>query len=288
MISNAKTAYNGDVFLPQELYGIIGQPLDHSLSPLAHNFGFQSIGLDAVYFRWPLKPSGLANFVQAARTLPISGLSVTIPHKRAVMVLLDGCTGNAMRAGAVNTIFWRDDRLWGENTDIHGFLSPMSPEEWRRMQRALVLGYGGAARAVLIGLAKVGVGHVTICGRDQERAAVLAEEFRVHVLDWACRGQWQGDLLINATPLGMSGKYGQLSPWPAGLSLKGIRTIYDLVYNPLETRLILQAKNENIATINGLEMFLGQAAAQFTLWTGRSFPLSRLRDIAVRHATSFE
>jgi len=267
-----------DVFIPRELYGVIGLPLDHSLSPLVHNWGFQSLRLDAVYLRWPLDPSKLADFILAARTLPISGLSVTIPHKRAILPLLDGCTDHAMRVGAVNTVYWQKGLLWGENTDVQGFLSPLTQKRRRAMNSVLVLGNGGAARAALVGLSDMGVRGVTVSGRNQERSAALAGEFGAGHLAWEKRTDWRGDLLVNATPLGMAGAFEALSPWPDA-SLAGIKHIYDLVYNPLETKLILQGKAQGVPTVSGLEMFLGQAVAQFSLWTKRSPPLAELREV---------
>ncbi len=267
-----------DVFIPRELYGIIGLPLDHSLSPLVHNWGFQSLGLDAVYVRWPLDPSQLVDFMLAARTLPIAGLSVTIPHKRAILPLLDGCTDHAMRIGAVNTVSWQKGLLWGENTDVHGFLSPLTPKQWRSMNNVLVLGNGGAARAALVGLSDMDVCNVTVSGRNQEHSAALADEFGAGHLTWEKRTDWHGDLLVNTTPLGMAGAFEALSPWPDA-SLAGVKQIYDLVYNPLETKLILQGKAQGVPTISGLEMFLGQARAQFFLWTKRSLPLAKLREV---------
>jgi shikimate dehydrogenase len=266
------------VFIPQAIYGIIGQPLEHSLSPLTHNWGFQSLRLDAVYLRWPLDPGQLADFILAARTLPISGFSVTIPHKRAILPLLDGCTPYAMRVGAVNTVYWEKGLLWGENTDVQGFLSPLPLEHWRSMDSVLVLGNGGAARAALVGLTDMGVRSVTVSGRNQERSSVLASEFGVESLAWEKRTTWHGDLLVNTTPLGMAGTFETLSPWP-NASLVGIKHIYDLVYNPLETKLILQGQAQGVPTISGLEMFLGQACAQFSLWTRQSLPLAELRKV---------
>jgi shikimate dehydrogenase len=273
-----KRGPNQDIFVPEKIYGIIGLPLGHSLSPLVHNWGFQQLGLKAVYFRWPLEAPCLADFIFAARSLPISGLSVTIPHKGAIMTHLQGCSNIALQAGAVNTVHWQEGHLWGENTDVHGFVSALQPAEWETVKKVLVLGYGGAARAVLVGLAAMGIVDVAVCGRNGQRAAELSEKFRAECIGWEDRGQWSGDLLVNTTPLGMKGRYQALSPWP-NVSMKGIKRVYDLVYNPLETRLLQQGRSEGIATVSGLEMFLGQASAQFALWTKQSLPLLRLRDI---------
>lgn len=266
-----------NVFIPEGLYGIIGQPLQHSLSPLIHNWGFQLLGIKAAYYRWPVDTSGLENLVLAARSLPISGLSVTIPHKQAIIPFLDGCSRHALLAGAVNTVYWLEESLWGENSDIQGFLSPWSADQWRAQDNILILGNGGAARAALAGLQFVGARNVQITGRDSRRSTALAAEFAVTSLSWAERGTWSGNLLINATPLGMAGKFSDLNPWPEGVGLQGIKTVYDLVYNPLLTPLLRAARSAGVGVISGLEMFLGQACAQFALWTGEELPLHELR-----------
>lgn len=269
-----------EIFIPELLYGITGQPLDHSLSPLIHNWGFQWLHLKAVYYRWPVDSRRLAGLVQAARTLPISGVSVTIPHKQAIIPLLDGLSRRAAQAGAVNTVYWQGDQLWGDNTDIQGFLRPWTTERWQALDSVLVLGNGGAARAVLVGLSSLGVGNVSLCGRDAQRTLTLAEEFRAMHLPWDQRGQWRGELLVNATPLGMAGQFAGMSPWPAP-SMQGITHVYDLVYNPLQTPLVRAAMEHGATVISGLEMLLGQACAQFALWTGHDLPLDQLRELVV-------
>lgn len=272
-------------FIPRQIYGIIGRPLEHSLSPLVHNWGFQALGLEAAYLSWPLADSRLQDFILAARTLPISGLSVTIPYKQRIIAHLDGCTAQALEAGAVNTVYWDAGRLWGENTDIQGFLSPLDPSRWQALRGALVLGNGGAARAALTAMAGAGVGGLAVSGRNPERSAVLAGAFGVKRLDWKDRGRWSGELLVNATPLGMAGMHEASSPWPGALP-EGISMVYDLVYNPLRTRLLIQAEKQGIPTVGGLEMFLGQASAQFALWTGKTLPLNRLREVVAARLAS--
>lgn len=288
IVPNTKSAsksmvFYNDIFIPQGLYGIIGLPLGHSLSPLVHNWGFKTLGLDFAYFRWPLEASRMADFLLAVRTLPISGLSVTIPHKRSILPYLDGCTNQALRAGAVNTLYWKDGQLWGENTDIQGFLSPLDVNVLKFTKKVLVLGNGGAARAVLVGLAGIHIRDVAVSGRDQVRTAALAEEFGARCLNWEERGQWRGDLLVNTTPLGMAGVYETLSPWPEDAPMDGIKLLYDLVYSPRETKLMLRGKASNVPCISGLEMFLGQACAQFSLWTNKTLPLAQLRNLVAGH-----
>ncbi len=268
---------NNPIFIPDRLYGIIGYPLGHSLSPLLHNWGFQHYNLKAVYCRWPMPTDRLPEFVTSLRTLPILGVSVTIPHKRAIMPYLDGLTADALHAGAVNTLFWRDEELWGDNTDVQGFLAPLMAQRGTDIKTALVLGVGGASRAVVWGLKRIGVQRVTVCGRCSESTETLAREAGCEKLSWEERGQWSADLLVNATPLGMSGKFEELSPWPGEMS--NTRIAYDLVYNPRETCFLRQAKESGIPVFGGLEMFIAQAQGQFRLWTKKELPNEPVREL---------
>jgi shikimate dehydrogenase len=265
--------------IPTSLYGIIGMPLGHSLSPLIHNRALALTGQSGVYMAWEISPQALAGFITAARTLPISGVSVTIPHKQAVMPLIDGLSSRAKAVGAVNTLHWQDGKLLGDNTDVSGFLAPLrklpAPPE-----SALVLGVGGAARAVFAGLAELGVKNILACARDENKAQKPCADFKARFVPWSGRtgAVRQSQLIVNATPLGMSGAYQDLSPLD-GICLSPNQTIYDLVYNPLRTALLKQAGDHGCRTIDGLEMFTAQAAGQFRLWTGQNFPeqeISRL------------
>lgn len=264
------------VLIPERLYGIIGYPLGHSLSPLLHNWGFQHHNLKAAYCRWAIPSDRLPEFAAALRTLPIHGASVTIPHKRAIMPFLDGLTVDALHAGAVNTLSWRDDELWGDNTDVQGFLEPLTARR-NQIRTALVLGVGGASRAVVWGLKRIGVERTAVCGRDSVKTEALAREMGCERLLWEARGQWSGDLLVNATPLGMSGKFEEMSPWPGKMT--NIRIAYDLVYNPRETCFLRQAGESGISVIGGLEMFIAQAQGQFRLWTKKELPNEPVREL---------
>ncbi|SDB16785.1 shikimate dehydrogenase [Desulfonatronum thiosulfatophilum] len=259
------TSTDQEFFVPDAIYGIIGHPLGHTLSPLLHNWGFRKYGLQAAYFRWPLLPENLPEFLAAVRTLPIFGVSVTIPHKRAVMPYLDDYSQDARHVGAVNTLYWKEGRLWGENTDVLGFLKPLETH-LALIQSALILGVGGAARAALQGLKQAGVQQIAITGRKPEAAEQLAQEFGVNRLDWTGRADWRGDLLVNATPLGMMGQLVEQSPWPGEMT--DIRHVYDLVYNPRKTAFLRQGETSGAHTIEGMDMFTAQAIAQFQLWTG--------------------
>lgn len=264
------------ILIPDHLFGIIGHPLGHTLSPLIHNWGFQEYGMPAVYCRWPVPSGGLPEFLAAVRRLPIAGVSVTIPHKRGIMPYLDGLTTDALQTGAVNTLVWRNDALWGENTDVQGFLAPLLAQP-KRIQSALILGVGGASRAAVWGLKRIGVEKVMVCGRNKEATHSLAVAAECGKLSWEERDQWSGDLLVNATPLGMFGKFQSESPWPCAMSK--IRIVYDLVYNPQETCFIQQARTSGVQVITGLEMFIAQAQGQFRLWTKKELPGESVREL---------
>ena len=254
---------------PEELYGIIGHPLGHSLSPLLFTTLFAATARPAAYFRWDVSPEQVDDFMRAVRVLHIRGASVTIPHKEAVLPFLDAVSERARRAGAVNTLYWEGERLCGDNTDIGGFLAPL---EKRQPRRALVLGNGGAARAVLAGLLERGV-ECFVAGRSRHKAEALARDFGASVLPWeeCAHAAWpDADLLVNATPLGMQGAREGETPFPSfpKTGNNGDRLAYDLVYRPRPTRFLREAAAAGWATQDGLAMFLAQALEQFRLWTG--------------------
>ncbi|GFK92906.1 Shikimate dehydrogenase (NADP(+)) [Fundidesulfovibrio magnetotacticus] len=262
--------------IPEKLFGIIGHPLGQTLSPLLHNWGYERLGLPFAFMAFPTPPERLGALMRAARALPLSGLSVTIPHKQAVMEHLERFTLLATRTGAVNTVYWEDGRLVGHNTDVEGFMAPL--EGRKDLGPVLVLGAGGAARAVLAGLAELGAGPVTVCNRDGRRAESLASQFGAQAEDWEARARVQARLVVNTTPLGMAGKAVGLSPMPAGYWSAG-QVAYDLVYNPAETAFLREARAGGAQTVDGLAMFAGQAVAQFRLWTGRELPLDEVRAV---------
>ena len=251
------------------LLGIIGHPLSHTLSPVLHNWAFRELGIQASYHVWDTPPEKLPAFMAALRTLPIHGASVTIPHKEPVMPLVDRLTANAREIGAVNTLYWEDGRLWGENTDVTGFMAPLL-ERGTPPGTVLVLGAGGAARAAVCGLHRAGW-KVLLSARTGTRADRLAHSFQAEHVPWSERHEVRPDLLVNTTPLGMSGPFQGLSPWKGPLA--GVSLVYDLIYNPRETPLLHQAAREGVEVVHGLPMFVHQALAQFELWTGRRFPL---------------
>lgn len=261
-------------FLPVELYGVIGWPLGQSLSPLIHNTAFQTLGRAAVYMRWEIAPERLAAFVDSFRLLRMRGCSVTIPHKVAIMPHLDEISEPARAVGAVNTLYWRDDRLCGENTDVTGFMAPLLARDLPRDMPVLLLGAGGAARAAAAGLRAHGFSACSICTPSDRTHLPLAEAFGMQAVAWQDRHDVPAGLIINATPLGMRGKAEDETPYDFAPARAQGRTglAYDIVYNPLRTRFLAEAEAAGWQPLGGLEMFHAQADAQFFLWTGEHLP----------------
>jgi len=256
------------------LYGIVGRPVAHSVSPAMHNAAFRAAGLDAVYL--PLAAADIDDFVACARAFGLRGANVTIPFKVAMAGRVDRLSEPASRIGAVNTIRVEDDGGWtGGNTDANGFLEPLAnvPLAGRR---ASLLGAGGAARAVAVALAGRGA-RVTVHARDRRRAEEVAALAQGLVGGWPPGpGDW--DLLVNCTPVGMH-PHDEETPLPARLLGRGL--VYDLVYNPVRTRLLQEAARAGCRTISGLAMLIGQAREAFEWWTGRRPPVDVMREAAL-------
>ncbi|MFH7319651.1 shikimate dehydrogenase [Desulfurivibrio sp. D14AmB] len=255
-----------------ELYGIIGNPVRHSLSPLMHNAAFAALGLNKVYLPFPAADAAAA--VAAIRALEIAGVSVTIPHKQAVIPLLDGVDPVAVRIGAVNTIVRQGGELLGFNTDWLGANRALSRELDLAGARVLLLGAGGSARAIGFGLQEAGA-RVTLASRTPENGRELAQHLNCPWLPLAQAGQHQADALVNATSVGMAPQAAN-SPLPAA-ALANFPVVMDIVYAPLETRLLREARAAGCRGIDGLQMLLHQGAAQFELWTGEPAPLEVMR-----------
>jgi shikimate dehydrogenase len=270
--------------------GLIGWPVEHSASPAMHNAAFARLGLDWRYVLLPAKPGNLQAAVDTLRQEPFRGANVTVPHKQAIMAYLDRVTGSARGIGAVNTITADEGRLTGHNTDGDGFLAALREAGFAPAGcHALVLGAGGAARSVVYALASRGCG-VTIHNRSSARARRLADDMQYLGLPGSIT--WVNSqaglaaldlgafaLLVNATSVGMWPRT-DASPWPEGLVLPSHWTVFDLVYNPAETRLLAQARLSGATPIGGLSMLVHQGALAFALWTGRDAPLEVMRAAA--------
>ena len=276
--------------------GLTGWPLGHSLSPRLQNAALRALGLDAEYSLYPLDPSqpqALVDLLNRLRSGEISGLNVTIPHKQAVIAHLDDLTASAREIGAVNTIYMQEGRLLGHNTDAPGFVADLrarffpTAESWTVAcaGRALVLGAGGSARAVVWALLQAGW-QVTVAARRLEQAAILVESFKrpaggpnpvCALLDPAAISESlaRARLLVNTTSVGMSPKT-DFSPWPLDLPFPAQAVLYDLVYNPRETLLVSQARAAGLRASTGLGMLVEQAALGFEIWTGRPAPRSTM------------
>ncbi|MFH1085457.1 MAG: shikimate dehydrogenase [Chloroflexota bacterium] len=261
--------------------GVIGWPVEHSVSPPMHNAALRALGLEWCYLPFPVRPEGLAEALRGARALGVRGLNVTVPHKQASLALMDALTPAARAIGAVNTVSFEDDRALGHNTDAEGFLSALAAVGCDpRGCDALVLGAGGAARAVVYALAGAGA-RLTLLNRTPERAAALAAELApgaaVAPLDAASLRRYSpgAALVVNTTPLGMW-PHAEGTPWPAEVAFPGGALCYDLVYNPRETRLMRLARTAGAAASDGLGMLVHQGAAALRLWTGLAPPVAAM------------
>lgn len=257
--------------IPEFLYGIIGHPLGHSLSPLLHNTAFQATGHPGVMLRWPVPPEGVADFMRTVRLLHVRGCCVTIPHKLAVLPWLDEVSERVRAVGACNTLYWKDGALCGENTDVIGFMRPL---EGRRLpSSALVLGAGGAARAVVAGLKMLGVADVAVSARRREALLAFCGDCGARPVPWEARGGEHAGLVVNTTPAGMRGAHQEETAYEAAwFASRPAGIAYDVVYTPLETRFLREARACGWEGVDGLQMFLGQADCQFFLWTGKHLP----------------
>jgi shikimate dehydrogenase len=254
-----------------KIYGILGRPVAHSLSPAMHNAAFRELGINAVYVPFPV--TDLPRAVAGLRGLDIGGVSVTIPFKEEIIPLLDELDPQAARMGAVNTVVNRDGRLCGSNTDCLGAVTALKTQTGMIGEHFLLLGAGGAARAIAFGILENG-GRVTITDLDAPRAETLAGEMGVEAIPLKALEQCPASILINATPVGMAPDLEGLPLEPELLSR--FTLVMDIVYRPLLTRLLREAQAHGCRTIDGLQMLIHQATAQFELWTGKPAPLETM------------
>ncbi len=279
---------------------LLGYPVAHSLSPFLHNTAFRYQGLNRVYLAAAVPSAALPSAVAGLRALGFLGANVTLPHKRAVVPLMDALSAGARAVGAVNTIVCREEgeavQLYGDNTDVAGFLAPLAPWAGRLYGAAMtVLGAGGAARAVVYALLSTyRPRRLTLGARDAGKAAAFVCEMAPQdptgalrpaageALREAVRGS---TLVVNATPVGMH-PYPDRTPWPHPEDFGGAHLVYDLIYTPEQTRLLAEAAQRGATTLGGMAMLLGQAAAAYAQWTGLSFPTDVVRAALRRHLTA--
>jgi len=256
-----------------QLYGVLGKPLGHSLSPLLHNAAFAARALSALYL--PLEAADMDDFLEFHASYPLQGASVTIPYKEAACALARSLSVEANDAGAVNTLIRQKEGWHGENTDIEAFLRPLRRRVQVGRMRAVVLGAGGAARSVVQGLRSQGA-SACIVARDATKAQHLANKFKADFAGWDQLQHLRWDLLVNATPVGM---YPDVDRSPMQAEWLTGEWVYDLVYNPRETQLVKDATLQGCKTISGVEMFLGQALKQQQLWCGNPVPEQAIREV---------
>jgi shikimate dehydrogenase len=271
------------------LVGLIGWPVEHSLSPAMHNAAFAAFGLDWAYVPLPVHPRRVGEAVLGLRALSFAGANVTVPHKQAVIAHLDEVSPDAQTIGAVNTVVVTEDgKLTGHNTDAAGFLRALNEAGFDpASQRCIVLGAGGSARAVVYALATAGA-RVVVLNRTVARAQTLVRSLLPHLPAGALLASApltandlsahldQARLLVNCTSAGMA-PHVLRSPLPGGVILPWDMLVYDLVYNPVETLLLKQARSAGARPVGGLGMLVHQGAESFRLWTGREPPIDVMR-----------
>lgn len=267
-------------------YAIIGHPVSHALSPRLHTAAFRALGLDCTYEAIDIAPDELPRGLQSLRDEGFAGFNVTVPHKEAVLSLLDGVDEAARKVGAVNTVINNAGKLLGTNTDVFGFTKLAEPfADAINRHPVAVLGAGGSARAVLFGLTSAFTpARITILNRTIERAERLASEFTTEAVVVKPEPLFQDELeatiheasvVVNTTSVGMK-PFVDATPLE-DVKLKGGQVIIDLIYTPPETALLKAARAAGATGANGLDMLLHQAAGAFRLWTGKEMPMEEVR-----------
>ena len=281
-----------------KLLGVIGHPVSHSLSPVMHNAAIAHLGLDYVYLPLPVKPENLQAAIQGFEAIGLTGFNITIPHKQAILPFLSSISPIAEAVGAVNTV-WRTDAGWaGTNTDVEGFLAPLLAHNRNWSQTiAVILGNGGAARAVVAGCAELGCAEIYVVGRNIQTVEEFCNSWGNSALADKLAGKLHActrdklpdliartDLLVNTTPVGMHPHVDQspLSLDEISLLAKGA-IAYDLIYTPRPTQFLQQAKQQGAIAIDGLEMLVQQGAAALKIWLEQPAPVDIMRQALLQH-----
>lgn len=271
------------------LYGIIGHPIGHSLSPIMHNASFEALGIHATMQAYDIAPESLKDALESFASLGFGGINVTIPHKQSIIPYLDFIDEEAGIIGAVNTIKFEGGRMRGFNTDSYGFRQTLEPfRSSIEGSRFIVLGAGGAAHAVTYVLLRFfRTAQIVVASRTSAGSKNLVEHFKgFHGTRLAtstledpqlARIVRDSEVIINATPVGMHPKTGQMAV--EGVEFRQGQTVIDLVYRPLQTELLRVAKQSGARTVSGLEMFLHQGARAFEIWTGQTTDIGQMRKL---------
>ncbi|HEY9770951.1 MAG TPA: shikimate dehydrogenase [Coleofasciculaceae cyanobacterium] len=273
-----------------KLLGIIGDPVEHSLSPVMHNAAIARLGLDYIYVPFPVKQGDLAQAIAGFTAVDLVGFSITIPHKQEIIPLLSEISADAANIGAVNTV-WRTASGWkGTNTDAVGFIAPLKTmtHDWTQMT-PVILGNGGAARAVIAGLTNLGCQEIHIVGRNPDKLARfyqswshapnITSRLKIHNWDNLTSLIAAADLLVNTTPVGMS-PHVDASPVEESLmqKLKSNAIAYDLIYTPNPTQFLKLAQAQGATAIDGLEMLVQQGVAALKIWLQQPVPVEVMRN----------
>lgn len=271
-----------------KLLGVTGYPVEHSLSPVMHNAAIATLGVDYIYLPLPVKPEDLEIAIAGFTAINLVGFNVTIPHKQAILPFLSKVSPIAQAVGAVNTVQRTENGWVGTNTDVEGFLAPLQNynQDWSQTV-AVILGNGGAARAVVAGCAQLGCAQIHVAGRNQQNLeefrnswvnSQLAVKLQVHLWNELPLLIPQAFLLVNTTPIGMH-PHVKESPLSAAqlANLPPRAVVYDLIYNPSPTQFLQQAQQQGAVTINGLEMLVQQGAAALKIWLQQEVPVDIMR-----------
>jgi shikimate dehydrogenase len=276
-----------------KLLGVIGDPIEHSLSPVMHNAAIASLGVDYVYLAIPVKTADLSIAIAGFNAIGLQGFSITIPHKQAILSFLTEVSSVAKVVGAVNTV-WRTDAGWsGTNTDVEGFIAPLQAynRDWSQTM-PLILGHGGAARAVVVGLTQLGCTEIHIVGRDVQKLSQFQQSWvdalpitiNVHRWEQLPELMPKADLVVNTTPVGMYPNVEQSPLDNAAMQQLRVGAIaYDLIYTPNPTQFLQQAQQQGAIAIDGLEMLVQQGAAALKIWLGQTPPVDIMRQSLQKH-----
>lgn len=279
-----------------KILGVIGHPIEHSLSPLMHNAALTKLGLDYVYLPFPVAPENLTTAIAGFASIGVVGFSITIPHKQAILPLLSEISPIAQAIGAVNTVVNKGNKWLGTNTDVEGFIAPLQTtyhQDWSQ-KKAVILGNGGAARAVVAGCIQLGLAEIHVVGRNLQKLQVFeqswqnspfADKFQVHEWTELPNLLHQANLLVNTTPIGMYPHVEQSPLSSQEMSyLPGDAIAYDLIYIPKPTKFLHLAQKQGIVTIDGLEMLVQQGAAALKIWLQQeTVPVTQMRQALQNH-----
>ena len=277
-----------------KLLGVIGDPIEHSLSPVMHNAALTQMCLDYIYLPLPVRSADLGVAIAGFAAIGLVGFSVTIPHKQAIISLLSEVSADAKVVGAVNTV-WRTEAGWsGTNTDVEGFIAPLHAlhRDWSQIE-PVILGNGGAARAVVVGCAQLGCSEIHVVGRDVQKLSQFQQSWvnaplpvKINVHRWEELPELlpQAELVVNTTPVGM---YPHVEQCPLDAEamqlLRPGAIAYDLIYTPNPTQFLRQAKEQGAVAIDGLEMLVQQGVAALKIWVGQTPPVDIMRQSLRQH-----